>query len=88
MGITVGHFFTLARGFSFTLASHSRKTPNLWISVYFCKILLMSDTIFSGRVQSRTGFFNQLYSAPFGSNFSEFFMIRNFLLVVDDFLDS
>ncbi len=91
-GIYCGYYWAflllLARGFGFYIHFLHSEDAKFGISVYFCMILLISDTIFSGRVQSRTGFFNQLYRAPFGSNFSEFFMIRKVLLVVDDFLDN
>ena len=86
--VLLGISFTFSTGFWFYIHFLHSEDAKFGISVYFCMILLISDTIFSGRVQSRTGFFNQLYRAPFGSNFSEFFMIRKVLLVVDDFLDN
>ena len=71
---------------------NARKTPRCGIFLFFIfqffNSMLISFTIFSGKVQSSAGCFSQLYNIPFGLNFSEFSIFLNVLTVVDDFLES
>ncbi len=53
--------------------------------IYFSNNLAISLIIFSGRVQSNTGFFSQSSIAPFGSYFSDSKTFAMVSAVVDDF---
>jgi hypothetical protein len=87
-----GHFGVLSPGAFLAHSSLNKRKEDakMWDLFYFLffNSMLIMFTIFSGKVQSSAGCFSQLYSFPFGSNFSEFLIFSNVFAVVDDFLES